>query len=254
MDLGISGKTALVTGSSRGIGKAAALQLAREGVRVVITYREQQEKAEAVAQEIRANSGEAMVVALDLQSSASIRQAVEQVNKNWGTIDILINNAVQWGKRAPWDALLFENEPEEEWREEIRTNLEGSFAVLQAVVPGMRSQGWGRIVNVSSGIAVDGLPGKSAYGAAKAALHGLTRTLHKELGPHGILINVVMPGMTITERSVRLPETVLQKFAQSSPIGRLLPSEEVVPVMLFLCSALNTAVTGEMVRASGGIT
>jgi 3-oxoacyl-[acyl-carrier protein] reductase len=117
----------------------------------------------------------------------------------------------------------------------------------------MRTQGWGRIVNVSSGVAEDGFPGLSSYGAAKASLHGLTRTLCKELGPAGILINVVMPGPTLTERmSARLEPAVKQQRAQASPIRRLLPPEEVVPTIVFLSSAANTAVTGEMIRASGG--
>jgi 3-oxoacyl-[acyl-carrier protein] reductase len=113
----------------------------------------------------------------------------------------------------------------------------------------------GQIVNVSSGVAVDGVPGTGPYAAAKAALHGLTRTLSKELGPAGVLVNVVMPGVTLTERmAAALPATVRQQHEQASPIRRLLPPEEVVPTIVFLCSGANTAVTGEIIRASGGIT
>jgi 3-oxoacyl-[acyl-carrier protein] reductase len=119
----------------------------------------------------------------------------------------------------------------------------------------MRARGWGRIVNVSSGVAVDGVPGTGPYGAAKAAMHGLTRTLAKELGPVGILVNVAMPGVTLTERMAdALPPAIREQRASTSPIRRLLAPEEVVPTIAFLCSAANTAVTGEIIRASGGIT
>jgi 3-oxoacyl-[acyl-carrier protein] reductase len=110
-------------------------------------------------------------------------------------------------------------------------------------------------VNISSGIAVDGFAGSGPYAAAKAALHGLTRTLCKELGPAGILVNVVMPGLTLTERNAaRLPAELRAQVEQNSPIRRVLPPEEVAPMIVFLCSAANTAVTGEIIRASGGIT
>jgi 3-oxoacyl-[acyl-carrier protein] reductase len=145
--------------------------------------------------------------------------------------------------------------PADEWRAFLRANAEGPYAAIQAVLPSMRARGWGRTVNVSSGIAVDGLPGSGPYAAAKAALHGPTRTLAKELGPVGILVNVVMPGATLTERMLAMfPSAMREQMAASSPIRRLLAPEEVVPTIAFLCSAMNTAVTGEIVRASGGIT
>jgi 3-oxoacyl-[acyl-carrier protein] reductase len=127
--------------------------------------------------------------------------------------------------------------------------------MIRAVLPAMRARTWGRIVNVSSGIAVDGFPGAGPYATAKAGLHGLTRTLSKELGRAGILVNVVMPGLTLTERMLgMLPASVKEERSNASPIGRLLPPEEVAPTIVFLSSAANTAVTGEIIRASGGIT
>jgi 3-oxoacyl-[acyl-carrier protein] reductase len=137
----------------------------------------------------------------------------------------------------------------------LRANTEGPYAAIQAAVRSMRARGWGRIVNVSSGIAVDGLPGAGPYAFAKAGLHRLTRTLSKELGPAGILVNVVMPGATLTERNLAwMPDAVRQHIAEQSPIRRMLPPEEVVPAIVFLCSAVNTALTREIIRASGGIT
>jgi NAD(P)-dependent dehydrogenase (short-subunit alcohol dehydrogenase family) len=118
----------------------------------------------------------------------------------WGRIDVLVNNAVHWGSRLPWAAPLFQELPAAEWQAPLRANTGGPYAAIQAVLPSMRARRWGRIVNVSSGVAVDGVPGTGPYGAARATMHGLTRTLAKELGPVGILVNVVMPGVTLTER------------------------------------------------------
>jgi 3-oxoacyl-[acyl-carrier protein] reductase len=255
MDLSLQQRVALVTGSSQGIGRAAAELFAREGARVAITYRRNKTMAEAVASAVEQAGSEAMVVSYDLGDHQSVRSAVSAILGKWGRIDVLVNNAVQWGDRPPWHSPQFEELPEQEWSEILRANIEGTYATIQAVIPSMRSRGWGRIVNVSSGVAVDGLPGAGPYATAKAALHGLTRTLAKELGPAGILVNVVMPGLTLTERNVsQISTAAREQMAKTSPIRRLLPPEEVVPMIIFLCSALNTAVTGEIVRASGGIT
>jgi 3-oxoacyl-[acyl-carrier protein] reductase len=255
MDLGLKQRVAIVTGSSRGIGKAAAVLFGKEGARVAVTFRDQREMAEKVVGEIQRAGGEGLAVGLNLASIESIHAAAQDVLERWGHIDILVNNAVDWGDRTQSNMPPFEELPPEEWRAFLRTNTEGYYAAIQAVLPSMRSGGWGRIVNISSGIAVDGLPGSGPYAAAKAALHGLTRTLSKELGPAGILVNVVMPGLTLTQRIVTMiPAATRDQLAQASPIRRLLPPEEVVPTIVFLCSAANTAVTGEIIRASGGIT
>ncbi len=255
MDMGFQERVALVTGSSQGIGRATARLLAREGARVVVTYRHHRDQADAVAAEIKSTGGEAMVAFFDLASDEAIRAAVDAILQQWGRIDILVNNAVAWGSRPPSQAPLLEDLPTDEWRPLVRANLEGAFQTIQAVVPSMRKRRWGRIVNISSGVAVDGVPGASWYEAAKAALHGLTRTLSKELGPEGILTNVVMPGFTLTEHNAqRLPPALGEQMAQASPIRRLLPPEEVAPIIVFLCSPMNSAINGEMIRASGGIT
>lgn len=255
MDLGLEGRVALITGSSRGIGRATALAFGREGARVVITYRNDRDRAESVAADIRDAGGEALVVHYDLASDDAMRAAVDATLARWERIDILVNNAVAWGSRKPQDAPPFEQLPPDEWRPLLRANLEGAFRTIQLVAPTMRARRWGRIANISSGIAVDGLPRSGWYAPAKAALHGLTRSLARELGPDGILVNVVMPGFTLTEGNLaRFPAAVREHLAAGSPIRRLLPPEEVAPTIVFLCSAANTAVTGEIIRASGGIT
>lgn len=257
MDLGLEGRVVVVTGSSRGIGRAAAISFGREGAKVAVTYREKRSTAEDVVQHIRSGGGEACAIALDLTSPESIGAAIESIAERWKRLDVLVNNGVVWGARPPWEAPLFEDVPRAEWLPVLRHNIEGHYAVVQAALPAMRERRWGRIVNVSSGIAVDGLSGSGPYASAKAALHGLTRTLSKELGPAGILVNVVMPGLTLTERiRARLEKhpDLRKQVEKTSPIRRLLPPEEVVPTIVFLASAANTAVTGEIVRASGGIT
>lgn len=139
------------------------------------------------------------------------------------------------------------------WRPLLQANLDGHFAVMQAVLPSMRARSWGRIVNVSSTIASDGMAGVPHYAAAKAGLHGLTRSLAKEVGSAGILVNVVMPGLTLTERNLeQIHEATREQYAQAVPIGRLLTPEEVAQPIVFLGSAANSSITGAVVRASGG--
>lgn len=247
MDLGLSGKVVLVTGGSRGIGGAAARLFAREGARVAITYRENGERAERVAMEV-----EGLAVRFELGEPEMIHAAVGAVLERWGQVDVLVNNAVQWGA-WPDEATRFEEVAMSEWRALLLANSAGHYAAIQAVVPSMRQRRWGRIVNVSSTVAADGMKGMAAYGAAKAALHGLTRTLAKELGADGILVNTVLPGLTMTETNrEQLPAEVIQGAGAATPIGRLLEPEEVARAMVFLGSAANVAITGEMVRTSGG--
>ncbi len=255
MDLGLSDRVVIVTGSSQGIGRAAARAFAAEGARVVVTWHTERERADRVVAEIEAAGGEALAVRMALAEPDTMHAMAAAALDRWGRIDALVNNAVAWGNRTPWNMPDFEAFSVDEWLPVLRANLEGAYHATQAVVGPMREAGWGRIVNVSSGIAVDGFVGAGPYAAAKGGLHGLTRTLSKELGPAGILVNVVMPGFTLTERNAgRIPEERRRQVEQTSPIRRILPPEEVVPSIVFLCSAINTAVTGEMLRASGGIT
>ena len=253
MKLGIEKKVALVTGGSQGIGKAVALQLAEEGARVALTYRSEREKAEEIVRRIEQAGGEALALQMELSSLDSVRGAVEAVIARFGQIDILVNNAVRWSGMMPSQAPRFEDFALAEWRDTVHDNIDGAITAIQAALPSMRARGWGRIVNVSSGVALDGVVGAGPYGAAKAALHGLTACLAREVGPHGILTNVVVPGLTLTDRvSTAMNPQVKEQRGKAYAVGRLLPPEEVAPTIVFLCSALNTAVTGEIVRASGG--
>jgi 3-oxoacyl-[acyl-carrier protein] reductase len=147
----------------------------------------------------------------------------------------------------------FDEYPFEELRAHLRANVEGTILATQVAVASMRKQHWGRIVTVSSGLAVNGMPGSAGYSAAKSALHGLTRSLFTELAPDGILVNVVMAGLTLSERArVSVPPQVLEVVARSSPLRRLPTPEEVAKTSVFLASAANTTINGEIVLSSGG--
>jgi 3-oxoacyl-[acyl-carrier protein] reductase len=251
MDLGLNGRAALVTGSSRGIGRATAEIFGREGAFVAVTYHNLRERAEAVAAGIRERGGEAMVTPLDITSDRSIRDAVDAIAARWDRIDILVNNAVHASERVVVQG-RFEDVPSAQWRDVLRGNFEGAHAAIMAVLPYMRRNRWGRIVNISSAVAADGYPGGATYGAAKAALHGLTRTLARELAPEGILTNVVMPGLTQSESVLSSMPQVVEQAAKVSPIRHVPTPEEVASVIVFVASAANATVNGEVIRANGG--
>jgi 3-oxoacyl-[acyl-carrier protein] reductase len=253
MDLGLKGRVALVTGGSQGIGRATAVLLAREGARVAITYRNNRDKAENVAETIRDFGAEALVLPFDLASEGSIRSAIASVVEQWGRLDVLVNNAVQWASESPADKLPFDEQPFEDLRTQLRANVEGTFAATHAAVATMRRNRWGRIVTVSSGLAVRGSATSTAYSAAKSALHGMTRALFTTLASEGILVNVVMAGLTLTERvQASMSPRSIEQAADSSPLRRLPAPEEVASTIVFLASAANTTVNGEIVLSSGG--
>lgn len=253
MELGLANRVVLVTGSSSGIGRATALAFGREGARVGITYRSQRKQAEETARQVIEVGGQAVVVPYDLASEETITQAIETIKQQWGCIDILVNNAVQWGSLEDMGK-RFEEVPVSSWKPTLDLSLAGVYHTLQQVVPLMRTQSWGRIVNVSSNVAEDGIPGAGAYAAAKAGLHGLTRVLARELGLVGILSNVVMPGFTLTERNRdQFPQSMQAAVAQQTPTGRLTRPEDVAALIVFLGSAANGQVNGEAIRCTGGI-
>lgn len=249
MDLGLQGKVALVTGGSKGLGRALALTLGREGARVALTYYQDEAAGKETAAQIEAAGGKALPVFLDLSDETSLVAAVQLVTATFGTIEVLINNAVAW-PGFPLPGERFETVPFERLLTSVRANLEGHYRLCQLVVGGMREAGWGRIVHISTGLVLDGLPGSSAYVTAKAGLHGLTRTMSRELAREGILTNLVMAGFMVDERR-QFPESVLQQARAAAATGRTTRPEEVASMVAYLCSATNTQVTGELIRADG---
>ncbi|MEJ3749571.1 SDR family oxidoreductase [Actinomycetes bacterium KLBMP 9797] len=255
MDLGLRGRVALVTGGSRGIGAAIAVALGQEGAHVALTYRDSAEHAATVAKRVERAGGQALTVPLDLTDHATIDAAVDTVRAHWGGIDVVVANAVQWPTAMPARGGRFEDVDSSMWQGDLRANLEGTFATVRAALPAMRGRADGRIVFISSGVAEEGLPGAWSYGAAKAGLHGFARALAWDLGPEGILVNVVATGFTLTETNRdRMPQEVLDRVASATLANRLSVPEDVAALVAYLGSTANRSVTGEVIREGSSTT
>lgn len=252
MRLGLDGRVALVTGGSRGIGRATAAAFAAEGARVAITYAGDPERAEREAARLVGDGVEAMAVRFDLSSPDSARQSVAAVTERWGSVDVLVANAVRRSPRRPREE-TFESVPDAEWRGAVNANLSGHVNLVRGVLPGMRERSWGRIVFVSSHVAFNGAPGQEVYGAVKAALHGFSRSLAWDVAHSGVLVNTVAPGLTLTEGVLAdLPERVREDQRSRTPGGRLNSPDDVAAVIAFLGSDRNRGVNGELVTVTGG--
>ncbi|MEZ7132393.1 SDR family NAD(P)-dependent oxidoreductase [Nonomuraea sp. AD125B] len=233
----------LITGGSSGIGAATALAYARTGARVTLTYNTGPDRAAEVVKRIEAEGGEAAAVHLDLTNHATIAAAVAQA----GPVDALVANAVRWGGVMP-GSMPFEDVPAAEWTAAVHANVVGNALLVQGVLPEMRRRGFGRIVFVSSGVAEEGVPGPGPYGTAKMALHGMARALAWEAGRDGILVNVAVAGLTLTDTRRPIPQSVLDEIAARTPSRRLSTADDMAALIVFLGSAANRNVTGELVR------
>jgi NAD(P)-dependent dehydrogenase (short-subunit alcohol dehydrogenase family) len=237
VDTGLAGKNVLVTGATSGIGKATAEAFAAEGAHVAVTYHVNREAAEEVGE---------VAVQLDLERPETVEPAVAEVVERLGGLDVLVVNAVRW-PRTMDDR--FEHQSRDEWETLLRANLEGAFAVVRAALPALREREWGRIVLLSSGVAEEGQPVTWGYAAAKAGLVGLARTLAWDAGRDGVLVNVIGTGFTRTDLNVeRFGAEVFDQMGGTVPQGRVSTAEDVARLILFLGSAANTSVTGEVVR------
>jgi 3-oxoacyl-[acyl-carrier protein] reductase len=248
LDSGLDDRIVLITGGSSGIGSAVALSFGRERARVALTYRTNEAAARSWARQIEASGGMAVALPFDLTSEDDARELVAQVVDRWGAIDVLVNCAGSRDRNAAWGS-RFEDVAASEWHAMLDTDLAAPYALLQAVIPAMRGRGWGRIVLVSSGAGEEGWEGAAAYATAKAGLAGLARSLAWELGPEGILVNVVAPGLTLTER-VRgtVPSHIVERFAARVPSRRLSAPEDVAGLVMFLASEANRNISGEILR------
>ena len=245
--LNLSGKVALVTGSTRGIGRATAEKLAQAGASVIVTGRSE-DRALEVAKEIKEKTGsETFAVGMDLGIKESVEKAFEKITNRFGSVDILVNNA---GMNRD---TLFLRMKLEDWEEIIRVNLTGTFLVTQLAVKGMIKKRWGRIINMSSVVAFTGNVGQANYSSAKAGLVGFTKTLAKELASRNITVNAVAPGFIETDMTEVLPEEIKENFLRQIPMGRFGKPEDVAGVVLFLASDLSGYITGEVIHVNGGL-
>ena len=242
----MSSKTALVTGASRGIGKACAKVLAAAGHRVIVTARNV-EKLEETASEIRNAGGEAYVIAMDLSSSESITAAIGTAAKDFGRIDILVNNA-----GITKDGLAVRMKAAD-WEQVLRTNLTGAFIAIQQVLQGMMRERWGRIVNISSVVGEMGNAGQANYVASKAGLIGLTKALAHEVGSRNITVNAVAPGFIETDMTHVLSQELKDKMVANTPLKRIGSAEDIAHAVKFLVSDEAAFITGHVLDVNGGI-
>jgi 3-oxoacyl-[acyl-carrier protein] reductase len=242
----MSNRVAFVTGSSRGIGRAIALTLSREGFYIVVASPEV-ENNELVAGEVRSAGGEAMTLNLDISSQESVKEGFGQVLAAKGRVDVLINNA-----GITRDGLAMRMKPAD-WDLVLKINLTGAFLAAQQVLPGMMKNRWGRIVNMASVVGQAGSPGQANYVASKAALIGLTKALAQEMGSRGITVNAVAPGYIETDMTSVLPDAVKQKFLASIPLGRAGTIADVAAAVKFLVSDDASYITGHVLAVNGGM-
>src|SRR3954463_1977510 len=236
------GKTALVTGASRGIGREIALELARQGVDVVVNYAGSEAKAREVVEEIKGLGREAIAIQCDVSNSESVTDMVKETVDHFGKIDILVNNA-----GITRDNLLMRMK-ENEWDDVININLKGVFLCTKAVTRQMMKQRSGRIVNIASIVGVSGNPGQANYVAAKAGVIGLTKTTAKELSSRNITVNAVAPGFITTDMTDKLNEEVQAEMLKQIPLASFGQPEDVANAVAFLASDASRYITGQTIH------
>ena len=243
----LTGKTALVTGATRGIGRAIALKFASEGADIAFTYRSQHEAARTLVEEIEAMGVRAKAYTSDAADFAQAHEVVEDVKATFGRIDILVNNA-----GITKDGLMMRMD-EAQWDAVIDTNLKSAFNFIHACTPIMARQRGGSMINMSSVVGVSGNAGQCNYSASKAGLIGLTKSIAKEMGPRGIRANCIAPGFIDTDMTEALPENIRQEWEKQIPLRRAGKPEDVAGVALFLASDMSGYVTGQVINCCGGM-
>ena len=245
--MSIDGKVVLVTGGSRGIGRAIALRLAREGTKVAINYKTNEAAAQWVVDAVAEMGGEAMAVAADVSQSAEVEAMVKKVADSWDGIDILVNNA-----GVIHDGLLLRM-TEEVWDEVININLKGTFNCTKAVLRFMVRKRWGRIINVVSVVGMEGNPGQSNYAASKAGVIAFARSIAKEVASRNITVNSVAPGYIATEIVADLSPEFKKLIFSRIPQNRFGTVDDVANMVGYLASEEANYITGEVIRIDGGI-
>lgn len=242
-----TGRTALVTGATRGIGRAVALKLASEGADIAFTYRSQHEAAESLVAELEVLGVRAKAYASDAASFEDAHKVADDVKETFGRIDILVNNA-----GVTKDGLMMRMD-EAQWDMVIDNNLKSAFNYIHACTPVMARQRCGSIINMSSVVGVAGNAGQCNYAASKAGIIGLSKSIAKEMGARGIRSNCIAPGFIATDMTASLPEELRKEWEKQIPLRRGGTPEDVANVALFLASDLSSYVTGQVINCCGGM-
>jgi 3-oxoacyl-[acyl-carrier protein] reductase len=245
MDLKLEGKRALVTGGSRGIGRAVVLGLAREGVSVAACYQRESDDVARLRGELEQLGGPGYLVAADVGDPASVHDLVTGAHERFGGLDILVNNAGVVSHRMLADL------DEEEWHRIIEVNLSGIFRVTKAALP-LLGPG-SSIVNITSGVALRGMPGRTHYASSKAGVIGFTRALCKEIGGQGIRVNALAPGIIETDQVSGLTPEARVRYSGLAALGRLGQPDEIADAVMFLASDLSRYISGVTLHVDGGI-
>jgi 3-oxoacyl-[acyl-carrier protein] reductase len=241
-------KVAVVTGGSRGIGRAIALELAVQGFKVVVNYRSQEAQAQKVVETIQGMGGEAVAIQAHVASAQDVEEMARRVKGTWGSVGVLVNNA-----GITRDNILVRMK-EEEWDQVLETNLKGAFLCSQVFVKDMMRARWGRIVNITSVVGVTGNPGQTNYAASKAGLVGFTKALAREVASRGITVNAIAPGYIETEMTQGLSQKVKEAMLEAIPLGRFGSPEEVAKLVSLLASSHGGYITGQVLVVDGGMT
>lgn len=240
-------KVALITGASRGIGRAIALKFAQNGANVIINYSSSQSQAEELKEEIEKIGTKAMIIKCDVSNADEVSQMFSQVEKEFGRLDILVNNA-----GITKDGLILRMD-EEDFDKVIAINLKGAFLCARAAAKMMVKQRSGNIINISSVVGIAGNIGQANYAASKAGIIGLTKSLAKELASRNIRVNAIAPGFIKTDMTEVLSDKVKEVMLSSIPLGRFGEADEVANVALFLASNLSSYITGQVIVVDGGM-